>query len=602
MKTNKIGLILHILIAIVLSIFLFLRRSDVNPIYFWIIYLALISTQVWIIFKEKRKTIILSLLIFAFTMLLIYKIQYPNTYNLNRDGLFEAQFSNSIVENSYWNPELGSGYAEDYYGYNPVLHFLLSLFSIVAKQSTYILGNFFFIAILDLLLILSIDYLITAFVDKNSKLPYIALFLFIVSPRLRMLALTRRLVGAIFMAISIGTFVRLFNKKIENSYYIIFVISSILTIISDHAMAYFYVGFILIWLIYTGVSNIITNNKSPKIKISKLMILSLIVLIILGTWQLFFANTLLTQDFYYMKSFIKAIFNRNFFDYIFNLTIKNTSPVRIINSSETLIALGSQVMTGILSFIGTILILLHYKKIKKISSSDKFLIFFSIFSLMFYPISLILINSAYGGFSMSYIWFPSVGLAISIAYLLFIFLDSNKNQFLKYILLLIIFIMFFTGGLFSSIQPTRFHRIASLDSTVLEFPENRMFQTVASGQWLSLNSIEAVAIGDHNIYDIYAGVFNIEMAKSNEAKQFYHTKMPIEINYLMDKKLYTIGSAKHSKRSKKINYFILNKNLFSYPSYLAGYPVDSSQEQIIDSADKAHRIYDNGKIIIYKAS
>ena len=74
---------------------------------------------------EKPRLILLILLEVA--LLLIPILSLPEVYQSGRDAIFESQYASLIIREQRWDPSLGTGMAENYYGHNPILHFVFSI-------------------------------------------------------------------------------------------------------------------------------------------------------------------------------------------------------------------------------------------------------------------------------------------------------------------------------------------------------------------------------------------------------------------------------------------------------------------------------------------
>lgn len=59
------------------------------------------------------------------------------------------------------------------------------------------------------------------------------------------------------------------------------------------------------------------------------------------------------------------------------------------------------------------------------------------------------------------------------------------------------------------------------------------------------------------------------------------------------------GYYAHTIKSHRIDYVVINKQIYTYPSFLVGDPLDPKKMDDFDRA-KLQRIYDNGQILIYE--
>ena len=111
-------------------------------------------------------------------MSLIPLVALPGIYRVGRDAIFEAQFASTITREGRWDPALGKGFAEDYYGHTPVLHFMLSLTSIATGLDTVFITKYFFFMLFRLIITLLV-FLIISTIIKDDGISYLATLIFI---------------------------------------------------------------------------------------------------------------------------------------------------------------------------------------------------------------------------------------------------------------------------------------------------------------------------------------------------------------------------------------------------------------------------------------
>ena len=73
----------------------------------------------------------------------LFTFNSPLFYQIDRDTSFEIQTAELFMEKQMWDPTVGSGYAEDYYGYNPVIHFYMAFLSLATGLGVGIIAKYF---------------------------------------------------------------------------------------------------------------------------------------------------------------------------------------------------------------------------------------------------------------------------------------------------------------------------------------------------------------------------------------------------------------------------------------------------------------------------
>ena len=73
----------------------------------------------------------------------LFSFNYPLFYQIDRDTSFEVQVAEIVKEQEMWDPTVGTGYAENYYGYNPVIHFVMAYLSIITGLKVSFIAKYF---------------------------------------------------------------------------------------------------------------------------------------------------------------------------------------------------------------------------------------------------------------------------------------------------------------------------------------------------------------------------------------------------------------------------------------------------------------------------
>ena len=140
LQKTLLFVLIQIFITLLIVLYFILKRTYAPNYIFWIlISLNIIYVSSIIIFY--RKHYIVFLIIFVLSIGLI-PITYLNEVRyLEKDAIFESQFADSLIKNDRYDPRLGKGFAENYYGYNPLLHIILAKLSIISGLNTYIISK-----------------------------------------------------------------------------------------------------------------------------------------------------------------------------------------------------------------------------------------------------------------------------------------------------------------------------------------------------------------------------------------------------------------------------------------------------------------------------
>jgi hypothetical protein len=524
---------------------------------------------------------------------------------VDRDSGFETQYTELLMKNRFWNPHMGTGYAEDYYGYNPSIHFTMGFLSLISDVSVQVIAKYFFLAFMKTA-ILILTFLIVGkiFSQKYHYLSYIAIFIYLITPRLRVLTISRRLLGVFFLLLALYSLMNILEKK--KQWHLIYLLSQTMIVISDHSMAMFYLIFLIcgtmFYVCYNFILGLIRLNKSKEHALSSLFAksASLYLVIYIVTDLVLFLGKHTRTNLTYLKSISSYIFDAS------RLVSKPTglaavkSPF-VYNMSESFAIYFSQII--ILVIAGAIISYLIYGLFKNIISAKEyfsnpgFFIYFMSFCGIGYILTLALAMTKWATFTNVFSWFPLIGistlLAIFIASKRFFFMEGNVFFALKIILICLIYL----GGLLTNYHPTVLY--PKSDSTmVIEFMEYKNQRVYGSARWLQENDPNATIIGDKSVFDIYGGYFNYDSALSEYSRIMYLSpKEDYERKFL--RWPVWVGSYEQTMRRQKIDYIILNDDVYHLPSYLMGEPLDQRYNAKFDSSNKTSKIYDDGKISIY---
>jgi len=360
-------LIIDILLIIIMCLYLLLREQIGMTFLFWPIIWSILFVTFILVTKTKYKISSLILLELALTLVLIFSL--PHHFQMGRDVYFESQYASTIVEQGTWNPEAGSGFAKDYYGYNPALHIILAFASITTGFSTYLISKYVLLILLRIILVLSVFLVIRKLV-KSDLITYLSTFVFIISTGMSFIDISRRLIASIFVVLSIYALLKSYNQK----WNILFYLFSFLVIISNHSLSYLLLGILgFLWIIKL----LFKQKEIPKIGIKLFYFF-----VVFHIWEIFISNVVLSNDYSYIIGIFNLIFGGEALTSLFS---GSRSTATIYNSIEILVIYLYHFLFLLISIGGFGYFTYKYSKNQDDQIQQKqFLITIGIFSLCFY--------------------------------------------------------------------------------------------------------------------------------------------------------------------------------------------------------------------------
>ncbi|MCM2325520.1 MAG: hypothetical protein NDI94_03595, partial [Candidatus Woesearchaeota archaeon] len=568
-------------------------------------FISVVLVTFLLMFQRKDKNKLIALITLDLFILSIYAFNYPQIYQVDRDSGFETQYSELLMNNRFWDPRMGTGYAEDYYGYNPSIHFTMGFLSLVSDVSVHVIAKYFFLAFMKAaILILTFLIIGKIFSKKYHYLSYIAIFLYIITPRLRVLTISRRLLGVFFLLLALYSLMNIIEKK--KQWHLIYLLSQIMIVISDHSMAMFYLIFMIcgamFYLCYNLALGLLQKSSYKENGLNKLFIKNAFIYLVIyiATDFALFSGKHTHTNLTYLKSIVTYIFDAS------NLISKPAgiaavkSPF-VYNLSESFaIYLSQALIVLVAGVIATYLIFELFKK--SLSSQDYFsnpgfFIYFMTFCGIGYILTLALAMTKWTTFTNVFSWFPLIGISVLLA----IFLASKRFFMLQgkafFIAKIALVFLIYLGGLLTNYHPTVLYP-RSDSKMVMEFMEYKNQRIYDSARWLQQNDPDATIIGDKSIFDIYGSYFNYDSALTEYSRIMYlSSKEDYEKKFL--RWPVWVGSYEQTMRRQKLDYIITNDDVYHLPSYLMGEPLDPSYNAKFDSSNKTSKIYDDGKITIY---
>lgn len=604
-KKSMLLLGIQFLLVFILVFYLLARAKGAPVFLFWpIIWAIVISTIIG--YKLPNKYKIISLVALEIALALIPVISLPEPFHMGRDSFFESQFASIITKEGRWDPSLGTGFAEDYYGHNPVLHFVLAFLSLTTGLTPYFLSKYIYIIILRVMFVLAAYLLILTIINKKDNiLAYLATIVFMASPRLMVMGISRRLIAAIFMLLTIYVIFKSRDSP-KKLWLILFFIFSTMVVLGDHSISSLFLIFMVGALIFSILTKSALFNRFHFLEKYKLTLLNIFpkFMFYLGVWILWniiISKVLIYMDIGYIKGVMKLLFTGQIINLTSEISSNGVPSVHINYFYENLAIYASQFIFLLLGIIG-FLFFVKYLSAEKESefkivdnSYQSLFLYFGLFSIIMYILSGFLMITSLAVISQTFLWFFSLPISIFFAYSLYLLKGRLSN--VSSIVILLIMLILYSGGLLFSYTPTILNREPKED-VVLEFVNSKSQELYNSGLWLKNNAkIDSDILGDTSVFDIYSGFFEFDVITEGYAKDSYLLNDVEKINYFLQGS-FLFSYYAHTTKNYSVDYVIINNAIFKYPSFMFGEPLDPSIKKNFDKAN-LDKIYDNKEIQIY---
>jgi hypothetical protein len=234
---------LQVGLAFLLVAFFYQKAAGNWPYWLlWPIILAQVAISGYAVLRFKSESRVFSLLILEAAVTSIFVFGMIEPYQMNTDSYFEAQYASTIAGNSFWDPTTGNGIAANYYGYNPIIHIIISLLSVTTGISAFIITKYVAIYFIRLALALAGFSFISLIAGK--RLASVATLLFILSHGFVLIFVSRRYIAALFIIYYLF-FMVTWSRNGTPVYYILAAISAAMALLSDHANSYLLLVFMV---------------------------------------------------------------------------------------------------------------------------------------------------------------------------------------------------------------------------------------------------------------------------------------------------------------------------------------------------------------------
>jgi len=568
---NRLLLMSQILLFVLILISILARNSGASVFLFWPSLWAMIIITSFMVFKSKRNYKLLALLILIIALALIPIAALPEVYQIGRDSAFEVQYSEIIVEEGRWDPELGVGFAQNYYGYNPALHLVLGLTSLATGVNAFVLGKYFFF-ILFRILLATLVYLIISELLKNQETAMVATMIFIGSAGAAFIGLTRRSMASVFLALAVYALIK------RGRWSIVFAIASALVVISNHTIGYYFLIFLAGAWVFSMFLKLF-KKKFPRMTLPLLYYVTVFLL-----WELNF-NVLLKNDAHYVQDIMTTVLSGAG---LASFMGSGGAGIDIYHPYETFVIYLAQFMFIALGVVGFIL---YLRKAK-----PNFLAYLSIFGFSMYAFSAVLMRTDLDIAVIIILWFFGIPICISVAYLL------ERFKTIKIPLTILVMLLFFSGSLLMGIYTPRLtNRLPGIDVSIGSDMRSKSAEVYYSGLWLSENSAGNNVIGDVDIYETYSGFFRFNVNPSNSSLFRIYQGDSKEVTYMINRDNIRFGAYRHTRFNASADYFVLNRAFSRHYSETFGLPIEIDTS-ILDAESKLDRIYSNKEIHIYQVN
>jgi hypothetical protein len=600
MEKEKQLIMLEILAGMFFVFAIILRRYDQPFFLGWVGLGFLILTAVLIGMQVKNeKSLVFSILAVELFLTLFMALSFPNIINLSSDELFETHFASTIIENRAINPQDGVGFAANYYGYTPILHTNLAVMSLLSGISPFVLSKFIFIIFLRLVFVLLAYILIRRllYFVSDRRVAYFAALVFLASPRLFIMRISRRLMGAIFLLLSLYALIQVLDSGQKKYWSALLAVFSVSLIFSDHSQS------VLFWLLLAGLLGytffllIVNMRESAFIKTITLLVFFVFYTVSLITWYTSFAVPVMEVDQNYLRLFAEYISGTPALDVAERF---GASAFHIYSLPQRLLAYMSLATFAVAALIGTIVFISKNPSRNYISnlletffrydrlSVLKFLI---IAGLAFFAVVAVLVFTPWFYLADVSFWLFSIPLSILFAFFISALINAIKKR-AAFLIISAIVLFIFAGGFFAVFSPPMLSR-AGIHA--VEFAESRQPILLVSGRWLSSQPDADFVIGDRTIFDVYTSFFGLNVM-DNEG--YIHSMYQANQSQLYN--MLWVEDYRYNGETGRFSYVVVNNNLVSNPSLLLrGETLDPGQIGNFNSVYYLDSLYSDGTIIVY---
>jgi len=595
--TNKAYALLTVqaFLSVVLLLYIYARGSGLSAQLFWPLLWALLIICIAIIFSLNDNLKVFSIIMMAMTLSLVPMSAMPEIHQIGRDEVFESQYAELLVEKGTWDPQMGTGFSADYYGYNPALHFQIAFMSIASGLSTFFLTKYVVFLMLRLMLVLSVYMLIKEIVGKNKNIVMISTLIFVGSAGLAFIAVSRRTAASIMLVMAIYSMLK-HERLGELKWMLSFLIFSAMIVISNHTVAYYFLFFLLGAVAYRYLVPFIPRFRTRK-PFGDIWIKTALYTVIFAAWE-FYNGVIINKDISYVKQISATIMSGQGLSMF--LGADTSVSVSIYHTYELLLIYAIQFMFLFLASLGLMLLVDKLFKHKKIFNYDLQFVYLAIFGLGMYVVSSVLMRTKLDVAVILILWLYSIPLSILIAY----FLQGLKRwrKRVHFVYVVFIIVMLFTGSLMMGMYTPRLTNRAPMEDIVIGADiRSKATELYASGQWLSEYDPGARVLGDSDVFEVYSGFFRLDVnTYQTNLKRMYQGDEDVVRSLILRENI-LFGTYAHTRYNESLDYMVINEAFSRHYSRVFGNPISLSTD-VLDSEQRLDKVYSNNNIMLYRTS
>ncbi len=587
----------HVLLGILTIIAAFGIPNNLPPGIFWICYWSLLLFTIFVVLKAERKT--LAILILSLTISFIYIGMVPAPWQEGRDEIFEADLADKIVQQGVWNPREGIGFAENYYGYTPVLHFLTAAGSLASGISPHIIVKYLMFPLIRLLLLLGVCVTVVILIGSaRNQIVYTILLLFSVSVGVSFVGTTRRSIASLLFLLTIISILRLRYSDQRFFYHALFVVFSTLLLFSDRSISSYLLIFLVGFLIYTIIVEKFPIRRARAIMqrrfLPDLIWQTLFFGAIYVLYRLKYAGIFQNSDASYVRDSWQLILATLRMHPIPSDTwpmLKNFYSV-----PEMGVIYGSQIIFLLLGTAG-LLIFIHQLFIKlaifrKPFAHESMLIYLGLFGLATFVISALFMKTSMDTVVTILLWFFSLPIAI-FAGVFFEWWLRKRIGIMYVVPLALVVLLLGTAAMHMGIFAPSVTAHPSRDILTPFDERAKSEEVLKSGAYLAKSMPGAHVLGDMSIYETYGGRYGLHVNPYYEYQQTIYLGTSEQILEMSSYEEFEFGMYKHTHRYAPVQFIITNTLVADYFNRVFG-RTDAGK-----GMERFDRIYDNGQIAIH---
>jgi hypothetical protein len=549
---------------------------------FWIAYMASAAVLSLIVFTGRHYRLA-AIVVFDLVLFLIFTVQFPAFYQVDRDTGFESLYTKELVAHGRWDPALGGGYAQEYYGYNPLLHFVMGFLAVTTGLSVDVLAKFFLVLILRIVFLLLAFRVMSLFV-RYTDVIFASLLIYVISPRLRILYISRRFMAALMILMALLCLLQARRSGKKMTWNVLFVVFSSLVIVADHTLSALWLAFLFGALVFHAVLALLPGQPFKRLAPGKALVAMLLrfalyAVLWLG-WNLAVSPIILQGDLGYLNDLV------GFFEG-FSTAASDVGGIISYSFGQHGIIMISQALVALLGGLG---VLLSVVKRPRFEQSD-LLAYYALFSFPAFAVTLYLVQSSWVVMSNVTMWFFLIPICIFAG----TFIHYVNRRMVGLLVTLPLILIVFAGGLLLQYHPNVLFNDGS--EVIVELPEYKHGQLVASGGWLAQHADMNTVVADRAVFDIYSAYYGIAVTPVDITKEVYAANQTeLEKRFLQRPVYY--GSYRHTAQDARAGYIVVNKDLLTHPSYHFQLTLEDLRK--FENSRLLRRVYENDKIIIYE--